>query len=226
MAQRAVPLGVLLVHPLHTARAGLGLLIDAEPDLEVLSQTDTCIDAVVSLRRLRRRSRIVLLVALAAGGDQDPYQAIRSFRDEFPTIPVLACGRAVDEFLVSRALFHGADGFVDYACAPGDFLDAVRRVGMGEFVLEGPAVEEVGVIARGLDQQREAERILTGREVQVLSVASEGLTARQIARRLGVEERTVTTHLSRIYRKLGAKGRVSALAMATRYGLVGAASTV
>src|SRR5439155_16214648 len=117
------PLGVLLVHPLHTARAGLGLLIDVEPDLEVLAQTDTCEQARTSLRRLRRRSRIVLLVALAAGGDQDPYQAIRSFRDEFPTIAVLACGRAVDELLVSRALFHGADGFVDYACDPTVFVD-------------------------------------------------------------------------------------------------------
>ncbi len=227
MGQRAIsPFGVLLVHPLHTARAGLRLLIDAEPDLEVLAHGDTCAEAVAGLRRLRRRSRVVLLVALATGTDQDPYQAIRSFRDEFPTIPVLACGRAVDEFLVSRALFHGADGFVDYACAPAEFLDAIRRAGTGEFVLEGPVVVEVGVIARGLDQQREAERILTGREVQVLSVASEGLTARQIARRLGVEERTVTTHLSRIYRKLGASGRVAALATATRYGLVGAASAV
>jgi DNA-binding NarL/FixJ family response regulator len=223
MGQKVVPpLGVLLVHPLHTTRAGLGLLIEVEPDLEVLTQVDTCAEALASLRRLRRRSRIVLLVALAAGGDHDPYQSIRSFRDEFPTIPVLACGRALDEFLVSRALFHGADGFVDYACTPSVFVDAIRRISAGEFVLEGVAAEEVGVIARGLDQQRDVEQLLTGREVEVLSVASEGLTARQIGRRLGVEERTVTTHLSRIYRKLGASGRVAALATANRYGLVGA----
>ena len=110
MAQQKTvpPLGILLVHPLHTARAGLGLLIEVEPDLEVLAQTATCEEAMSAVRRLRRRSRIVLLVALAVGGDQEPFQAIRAFRDEFPTIPVLACGRAVDEFLVSRALFHGA----------------------------------------------------------------------------------------------------------------------
>src|SRR5690349_438964 len=63
---RAVPrLGVLVAHPLHTARAGLGLLIDGEPGLEVLAQANTCEEAAVALRRLRRRTRIVLLVALS-----------------------------------------------------------------------------------------------------------------------------------------------------------------
>ena len=99
MAQQKTvpPIGILLVHPLHTARAGLGLLIEVEPDLAVLAQAATCEEAMAALRRLRRRSRIVLLVALAVGGDQEPFQASRAFRDEFPTIPVLACGRAVDE---------------------------------------------------------------------------------------------------------------------------------
>jgi DNA-binding NarL/FixJ family response regulator len=224
--QRAgLPLRVLVVHPFQTARAGLALLIDNEADLEILAQTDTCEEALTALRRQRRRSGIVVLVALTSAADVRLSQALRAFRDEFPTIPLLACGRAVDELLVSRALFSGADGFVDYTCAPDEFLNAIRRISIGEFVLGGVAEEGVGALARGIDQQREAEQLLTDREVEVLSVASEGLTARQIGRRLGVEERTVTTHLGRIYRKLGASGRVAALAAASRYGLVGAAAT-
>jgi DNA-binding CsgD family transcriptional regulator len=54
----------------------------------------------------------------------------------------------------------------------------------------------------------------------VLCVAAEGLTARQIGRRLGVQERTVTTHLARIYRKLGANSRIGAIAAATRCGVM------
>ena len=61
---------------------------------------------------------------------------------------------------------------------------------------------------------------LTFRERQVLSVASEGLTSREIADRLGVRERTVTTHLSRIYGKLGVRSRVAALRAATTAGLI------
>jgi DNA-binding CsgD family transcriptional regulator len=54
----------------------------------------------------------------------------------------------------------------------------------------------------------------------VLGVAAEGLTAREMGRRLGVSERTVTTHLNHIYRKLGANGRVSALSAASRLGML------
>src|SRR5262249_50394612 len=61
---------------------------------------------------------------------------------------------------------------------------------------------------------------LTGREREVLAVAAEGLTARQIATRLGVRERTVTTHLARIYGKLGVGNRLAAVRMAARSGLV------
>lgn len=61
---------------------------------------------------------------------------------------------------------------------------------------------------------------LTERELEVLSVAAEGLTARQIAERLGVRERTVTTHLARIYRKLGVRSRLAAIRVAAASGLV------
>jgi DNA-binding CsgD family transcriptional regulator len=54
----------------------------------------------------------------------------------------------------------------------------------------------------------------------VLNLLAEGLTARQMAARLGIRERTVTTHLSRIYRKLRANGRVAAINAAARAGLV------
>jgi DNA-binding CsgD family transcriptional regulator len=72
----------------------------------------------------------------------------------------------------------------------------------------------------GLDRQRPTPSVLTEREIMVLGVASEGLTAREIGRRLGVRERTVTTHLNHIYRKLGANGRVSALSEAMRLGVL------
>jgi DNA-binding NarL/FixJ family response regulator len=87
-------------------------------------------------------------------------------------------------------------------------------------VLVGPPSEWVGAIAEGIDQQRDSEATLTPRERQVLSVAAEGLTAREIAGRLGVRERTVTTHLARIYVKLGVGSRVAALRAAANAGMV------
>jgi DNA-binding NarL/FixJ family response regulator len=87
-------------------------------------------------------------------------------------------------------------------------------------VLVSPDGDVVGPIANELDRRKEMELLLTTRERQVLTVAAEGLTARQIAGRLGVRERTVTTHLGRIYGKLGVGTRLGAIRVAARSGLV------
>ena len=90
----------------------------------------------------------------------------------------------------------------------------------GEAVLAGAPVDWVGSIAEGFDRARHIESQLTRREREVLQVAAEGLTAREIAHQLGVRERTVTTHLGRIYGKLGVNSRVGAVIEAARSGLV------
>jgi DNA-binding NarL/FixJ family response regulator len=121
---------------------------------------------------------------------------------------------------ISRALFLGADGYVDKTVDPVEFLQTIRQAADGEMVLAGPPNEWVGAIADGLEERHEIETRLTEREREVLSVAAEGLTAREIAGRLGVRERTVTTHLGRIYGKLGVGTRVAALRVAAQSGLV------
>jgi len=133
---------------------------------------------------------------------------------------VLGCGARSDPMAISRALFVGADGYVDKNVEPLEFLDALRRAADREMVLAGPPSEWVGTIARGIERRKEVETRLTQRECEVLAVAAEGLTAREIAKRLGVRERTVTTHLGRIYGKLGVGTRVAAIRAASLSGLV------
>ena len=212
-------LGVVLVDPLPVVRAGLGLLIDGSEDLEVLSEPADADEALDSLGRIRR-SRVVVLVGLALGGSQDAAWLIRTIRERFPSHAILALGADADPATISHALFVGADGFVDKNVAPADFLDAIRRSGDRQTVLVGPPMDTVGEIANEIDRRKQIELRLTEREREVLSVAAEGLTARQIAGRLGVRERTVTTHLGRIYGKLGVGTRLGAIRVAARSGLV------
>jgi DNA-binding NarL/FixJ family response regulator len=101
-----------------------------------------------------------------------------------------------------------------------EYLEAIRQAARGEVVLAGAPVDWMGSLADGFDRTRHIESRLTRREHQVLQVAAEGLTAREIARHLGVRERTVTTHLGRIYGKLGVNSRVGAVIEAARSGLV------
>jgi DNA-binding NarL/FixJ family response regulator len=212
-------LGVVLVDPLPVVRAGLGLLIDDRPDMEVLTEAGTSEEALAALSRIRR-SRVVVLIGLGLEGEHDSYWLIRTVRERYPSFAVLGCGAKADPVAISRALFVGADGFVDKNVDPVEFLQSLRQATDGEMVLAGPPAEWVGPIAEGLDRRRDVETRLTEREREVLEIAAEGLTARQIGARLGVRERTVTTHLGRIYNKLGVGTRVAAIRAAAVSGLV------
>ena len=215
-------LGVV-VDPLPVVRAGLALLIEDRPDMEVLAEAGTADDGIAAIQRLRR-SRVVVLVGLGLGGDHDAYWLIRTVRERFPSHAILGCGANADPTHISRALFVGADGFVDKNIDPVEFLQSLRRAADHEIVLAGPASTSLGSIAEGIDRRRDVEARLTEREREVLVVAAEGLTAREIAGRLGVRERTITTHLARIYGKLGVGTRLAAIRMATQSGLVSAGS--
>ena len=216
-------LGVVLVDPLPVVRAGLGMLIEDRPDMEVLAEAGTADEALVAINRLRR-SRVVALIGLGLDGEHDAFWLIRTVRERFPALAILGCGARADPMAISRALFMGADGFVDKNVDPLQFLQALHAAADGEMVLAGPPTEWVRPIAAGIDIRRQVEAKLTSREVEVLTVAAEGLTARQIADRLGLRERTVTTHLGRIYGKLGVGTRVGALRAAAISGLVSVGS--
>jgi DNA-binding NarL/FixJ family response regulator len=212
-------LGVVVIDPLPVVRAGLSLLIEDRPDMEVLAEAGTADQGIEQIQRLRH-SRVVVLIGLGLVGDHDPYWLIRTIRERFPSHAVLACGANADPAAISRALFVGADGFVDKNVDPVLFLQSIRRAADREMVLEGPESSVVGTIADGIDRRRDVEIKLTEREREVLVVAAEGLTAREIAVRLGVRERTVTTHLARIYGKLGVGSRLAAIRLAVQSGLV------
>lgn len=212
-------LGVVVVDPLPVVRAGLGMLVDASPDLEVLAHAGDADDVLEVLEGIQR-SGVVVLVGLGVNGAMDAAALIREVRERHPSHAVLAMGANADAGSVSRVLFVGADGYVDKNTEPEDFLEAIRRAGEREMVLAGPASGSVGEIAATMDRRRQLDIRLTERERQVLAVAAEGLTARQIAARLGVRERTVTTHLARIYGKLGVTNRLAAIRTAARSGYV------
>jgi DNA-binding NarL/FixJ family response regulator len=195
------------------------MLIGGEPDLEVLGECGSAEEGLEILGRIRR-TRMVVLVGLGFPGERDEYWFVRTVRERHPAHAIVACGANADPTSISRALFVGADGFVDKSTEPTEFLRSLRRAANHEVVLAGPSSGAVGEIAAGIERRRDVEARLTEREREVLIVAAEGLTAREIASRLGVRERTVTTHLARIYGKLGVGTRLAAVRIAARSGLV------
>jgi DNA-binding NarL/FixJ family response regulator len=212
-------LGVVVVEPLAVVRAGMARLIGDLPDMHALAEVGTADECLAAVRRIRR-SRLVVLVGLGLPGERDSLWLIGTLRERYPNSTILASGAGADATTISRGLLLGADGYLDKDVDPVEFLEAIRQAARGEAVLAGAPVDWVGSLADGIDRKRQMESRLTRREHQVLQVAAEGLTTREIARHLGVRERTVTTHLGRIYGKLGVNSRVGAVIEAARSGLV------
>lgn len=214
--------GVVLAYPYPVVRAGLALLIAADDRLELVAQAGTPEETFEALKSNSRTStgKPVVIVGLGFSGSHTSSQLIRAIRDRFPQTTVLATASNADMESVSRSLFFGADGFVDHVVHPKEFLTGICRAALGETVLVGPPSEWLGPIADLVAQQQSDESLLTKREQEVLVAAAEGGTAQEIAQGLGLSDRTVTTHLGRIYGKLGVSSRVAALSVASRRGLM------
>ena len=211
--------GIVILEPVGVVRASLEMVLRAEPDLEVLGSADDADRGLELVVQLRGHDHMVALVGLEFGGDHDSFWLIRAIRDRSPELVILASGTDLNPGAISQALFMGADGFVHKNSTPERFVEATRRAAAGELVLEGLPRGALGGIVDQIDSKASGPS-LTEREQTVLATAAEGLTAREIGRRLGVSERTVTTHLNNIYRKLGANGRVSAVSVALRLGVL------
>ena len=138
--------------------------------------------------------------------------------------PTLVLSERSDGPSVLRAMRAGADGYLVKARGLRTIGDAIVRVAGGERVLdpvlEREAVVELGRFARQAREGSAVRSSLSPRELEVLVLLADGLTTRQIGRRLGISGRTVEAHVSSTYRKLGVRTRVQAVSKAASLGLV------
>jgi DNA-binding NarL/FixJ family response regulator len=137
---------------------------------------------------------------------------------------VVVVADRTDGDAVLRALRLGARAFVSKADGLGDLGRTIRRVIAGERAiapeLEVDAIRALGRLAR---RARESAKIAAGlsrREREVLRLLSGGMTVGQVASRLGISPRTVESHVTRLYRKLGVRTRLQAVSRAATLGLV------
>ncbi|MBW3086858.1 Transcriptional regulatory protein LiaR [Austwickia sp. TVS 96-490-7B] len=207
---------VLIVDDHPVVRAGLRMLLDADPTITVVGEAADGQTAVDAARAL---TPDVVLCDLRLGDGLDGVGVVRSLVTDSPGAP--ACPPAVvilttydhDRDIV-RAVEAGASGYLLKDADPRDIITAVRRAAAGETVLS--AAQE----ARVVTTMRAGHRTLSARELDVLRLLADGLANRQIAGRLSVSEATVKTHLAHIYDKLGATSRTAAVHAAQAHGVL------
>ena len=215
---------VLLVDDQALIRAGFRMILDAEPDIEVVGECANGEQAIDSAKRLNPH---VVLMDIRMP-ELDGIEATRRIltanaaRDE-PIRVLMLTTFDLDEY-VYDALRAGASGFLLKDVPAEQLVDGIRLVAAGEALL-APSVTRrlIAEFTRAVPNSAEPPASLdelTPREVEVLKLIARGLSNAEIAEELVVSNTTVKTHVARIPQKLGLRDRVQAVVSAYETGLV------
>lgn len=217
-------ISVIIADDQALVRSGLAMILQTQPDIDVVAQADDGADAITLTRA--HRPDIALMDIRMPG--IDGLAATRTIT----TDPALAATKVVmlttydlDEYLFS-ALRAGAAGFLLKGVSPEELIRAVREIAAGGSLLAPSATRRL--IAEFVDSQsdnhanhasrRQIER-LTPRERDVLDLMAQGLSNSEIAEVLIVGDNTIKTHVSHILDKLDARDRVQAVIVAHQAGI-------
>ncbi|HEV3382755.1 MAG TPA: response regulator transcription factor [Trebonia sp.] len=208
---------VLVVDDQQLVRAGFRVILDAEPDLTVVGEAS---DGVTALQRNRDLEPDVVLMDIRMPA-MDGLEATRRILASSPARVVILTTFDADEYIYG-ALQAGASGFMLKDAPPDQLLAAVRAAAAGNALIDASVtkrfIAHFTKAVRPAGRTPDALNTLTGRELDVLRLLTEGLSNSEIAVRLVVEETTVKTHVSRILMKLGLRDRVQAVILAYETG--------
>jgi DNA-binding NarL/FixJ family response regulator len=220
----ADPVSVLLADDERLIRAGLGLILEAEPDIRVVGEAADGYQAVERARALH--PDVVLMdVRMPAmdGIDATRILASESQQSERQA-RVLILTTFNENDAVQAALRAGASGFILKSSAPRDVCEAIRAVARGAGWLDPDVTlsifQELARHPEAALPGVEELNVLTSREREVLVALATGMSNAQIASKFSVSEGTVKTHMHRMYMKLGVSGRTQAAAVAYKCGLI------
>lgn len=209
---------VLLADDHAVVRAGLRLVLDAEPDMRVVAEVS---DGAQAVERALA-DEVDLAILDVAMPRLTGLQAAAALARRAPRMRILMLSMHDNEQYLFEALKAGASGYVLKTAADRDLVEAVRAAMRGESFLYPAAI---GALVRDyLERASAGEEIpedpLTPRELEVLKLIAEAHTNDQIAAELGIARRTVERHRANILGKLHMRDRVELTRYAIRRGLV------
>jgi two-component system response regulator NreC len=210
---------VLLADDHAVLRAGLRSLLNSQPDIEVVGEADTGVQAVCRSRELA--PDVVLMDITMAGPDGIP--ALRQIRAELPATRVLALTMHDNVDYLRQVLEAGGSGYVLKKAADTELLSALRAVHQGGTYLHGTharALLHADVAEAAAEGEMAGHEVLSERELQVLRLIAQGHSNRGIADELALSVKTVETYRARIMEKLGLRGRVALVRYALRHHLL------
>lgn len=147
----------------------------------------------------------------------DGVSATRRITAEFPKIKVVVLTMHDDPAMTRSALEAGASAYLTKGTSFGDVLDTLRRVLGGEEVLSPQLAASMLTVVEAEDP---SEELLSSRQTEILQMIADGQSTKQVARELGITQKTVHNHLNAIYRRLDTQSLTHAVLSAVRLGII------
>jgi DNA-binding NarL/FixJ family response regulator len=206
---------VCLAENHETVRAGLRLLLEAQPDVEIVAEAA---DGSAAVQRTRDAQPDVLILDIAMPG-LNGLEVTRAVRSAFPHVAIVVLSRHSEEGYVQQLLAAGASAYVLKQSSTSELLHAVRAAAKGEPYLD-QALAARAADAYVVRQGRAAvsRPFLSDREESVLRSMALGYSNKEIAAELGISVKTVEVHKANGMRKLGLKGRIDVVRYAVLNG--------
>jgi DNA-binding NarL/FixJ family response regulator len=204
---------VLIVDDHPTVRAGLASVLAGEDDIEVVGELG---DGQAAVSFARRKRPHVVLIDLSISG-MDGVTAAGAIAATRPEVNVVVLSTVADRERVLAAVGAGAVGYLAKDASPDELVRGIRAAARGESA--GTLRAALALVPDPSGRTSQASP-LTRREREVLALVGGGLANKQIARRLGISEKTVKTHLGRAFQRIGVGDRTQAALWAERNGLL------
>lgn len=210
----AKKLKVMLVDDHEVVRQGLRALIEAEEDIQVVAEADGGRSAV-TMAKSYKPDVIVMDVRMPDGSG---VEACRDIRSEDPDAQIIMLTSFSDDEALFNSIMAGAAGFVLKQIRGRDLVDAIRKVGAGQSLLDAEVTKRVLERLRKSKFEDRDPRIarLSPQEERILDMIGEGLTNREIADRINLSDKTVKNYVSTILQKLEVSRRAEAASYVAR----------
>ena len=210
---------LLLVDDHAVVRVGLRMLLEGEPDFEIVGEADSASEAINQVAQFRPD---VVLMDIGLP-DLSGIEATREIKRLYPSIAIVALTIHEDEAYFFKMLEAGASGYVPKRAAPEELIDAIHAAGRGEVYLY-PSLAKL--LVRDYLGQRQQDREgsglteLTPREEEVLALLAEGATNAEIGEQLTISPKTVARHRENIMGKLNLHSKTELVKYAIRKGMI------
>ena len=220
MAARTRKIRVMIADDHAILRSGLRLLVNAQTDMEVVSEAS---DGAIAVQTARETKPDVVLLDLTmprVGG----MKALQAIVQDCHEVRVLVLTMHDDSAYLRSALAAGASGYLLKRAVDAELIAAIRAVHRGGIFID-PRLADIlvqDVLAKKGSKARSTRpvNILSRRELQVLGLVARGYTSAEIARRIFVGVKTIETYRSRFVEKLGLRTRSDVIRFAVQMGLL------